>query len=227
MVKVINKIKSNKQKHKMPKQIGQSSEPKVDKKNASRAIKKEPKGRGRKSVVDQAVLGSKVAVHYILILDDSYSMEGRSWNDLKNATDAFLRALVDSREASSCKVSCVIYNCNSRIAFEDERPTLGLINRIKFQGGGTQYAPAIGLAQQICNRTAETSEKFVFYFMSDGCPGDSPDKAVALLKQQNYFDKIEFNACGFGSSRFDRLEQLARLFPGGKITKAPTEAELK
>ena len=31
----------------------------------------------------------------------------------------------------------------------------------------------------------------------------------------------------FGSSRFDRLEQLARLFPGGKITKAPTVAELK
>ena len=211
----------------MPKRAGQSSEPKVARKNASKAIKKEPKGRGRKAVVDQAVLGGKAAVHYILILDDSYSMEGRAWADLRNASDAFLQALVNSREADSCKVSCVIYNSDARIAFEGERPSLGLIDKIRFQGGGTAYAPAIGLAQSICGRAAENSEKFVFYFMSDGCPGDSPDGAVALLKRQNYFDKIEFNACGFGSSRFERLEQLAGLFPGGKITKAPTVAELK
>jgi hypothetical protein len=73
-------------------------------------------------------------------------MDRGPWADLREAADAFLKALVNSREANSCKVSCVIYNCDSRIAFEGEKPTLDLIKKIQFVGGGTNYGPAINLA---------------------------------------------------------------------------------
>lgn len=63
--------------------------------------------------------------------------------------------------------------------------------------------------------------------MSDGQPQDSANSEVDMLKQKNYFNKIQFYACGFGNYKFDQLEQLAALFPGGKMTNAPTVEELK
>ena len=174
----------------MPRKIGQASEPKAQKMKASKPIRKEPKVNNRQNVIDQQVLGSKSAVHYILILDNSYSMEGKPWGDLRKATEEFLRALANSREANSCKVSCVIYDDQSKIAFEDEKPCLGLIDRIQFEGGFTQYGPAMRHAFQICERTATKSDKLVFYFMSDGQPQDSADAEVEMFRRQNYFNKI-------------------------------------
>ena len=53
--------------------------------------------------------------------------------------------------------------------------------------------------------------------MSDGSPHDSSDWGVAQMKKENYFNKVEFNACGFGEEygNFGNLEKLAKLFPGG------------
>ena len=63
--------------------------------------------------------------------------------------------------------------------------------------------------------------------MSDGQPWDNPANQVNELKKQPYFSKIQFFACGFGQEQFPKLKNLANLFPNGKMTKAPTVAELK
>ena len=157
----------------MPRKIAAPKETKASKKDASKPIKKEPKSKGKKTEVDKDVADSKQSVHYILILDDSYSMQGKQWKDLQSATDEFLKTLVNSKQASSTKVSCVIYNSNARVAFEDEKPTLSLINKVKFQGGGTNYSDAMESTKKICDKHAGGSDKLVFYFMSDGhasCP---------------------------------------------------------
>lgn len=67
----------------MPRKIGQSNAAKAEKMKASKGIKKEPKNKNRKNVIDQQVKGNKQSVHYILILDNSFSMDGKPWEDLR------------------------------------------------------------------------------------------------------------------------------------------------
>ena len=84
----------------MPKRIGTTRPTNASKKDASKPIKKEAKVNGKKKVIDQDVVDSKQTVHYILMLDDSYSMDGREWKDLQAATNEFLTTLANSRQAS-------------------------------------------------------------------------------------------------------------------------------
>ena len=102
----------------------------VKSKGASKAIKKEAKVDKRKQVVKDGVKEAKGRVHYILILDDSGSMTGSPWKDLKTATGEFLKTLGSSSSAKTAKVSCVIYNHTSRIVFKDQVPGSGLQSKI-------------------------------------------------------------------------------------------------
>ena len=152
------------------------------------------------------------------MLDDSGSMCGSPWKSLQQATNAFLTSLAGSKAAASSKVSCIIYNCNARVAFENESPSLKLQDKIKYVGGSTNYCAALTTAIRICGNTQNQSEKLVFYFMSDGMPHDFPTVQVNALKKMSYFSKIQFFACGFGRSNFSELKRVANLFPGGQMT---------
>jgi uncharacterized protein YegL len=50
-------------------------------------------------------------VHYILMLDESSSMDGTDWNDLMNSVQTFLSMLADNNEyKTNGKVTCITYN---------------------------------------------------------------------------------------------------------------------
>ena len=104
----------------------------MGKSNASKQIKKEAKNEARKDVIDKAVVDKKDTVHYILLLDDSGSMSGKPWTDLRSASVDFLTTLANSREASSSRMSCVIYNSYSRIVFQNQVPSTKLVNQIQY-----------------------------------------------------------------------------------------------
>lgn len=116
----------------MPRKYTKKQDKAVPVKSESKPIKKEQKCEEKKKALEDAVLANKDLTHYILILDDSGSMCGTPWNQLKSATDDFLNALANSREANSSRVSCVIYNHSSRIVFENEVPSISLQNKIQF-----------------------------------------------------------------------------------------------
>ena len=80
----------------MPRGIKKQTTAKVAKKDTSKAIKKAEKV-DKKVEVEKAVLTNKDVVHYILILDDSGSMSGSPWTNLKNATSEFITTLAKSR----------------------------------------------------------------------------------------------------------------------------------
>lgn len=114
----------------MPKKVANSKPTKAEKKNASKPIKKEAKDDNKKQAIDDAVLNAKGTTHYVLLLDDSGSMAGKPFKDLKEACANFLNALVKSREANSAKISCIMYNNNSRTVFQNETPSAKLIDHI-------------------------------------------------------------------------------------------------
>lgn len=127
----------------MPKRLTDADLGLVAKKAASKTIKKQAKAAGRKAAVDKAVISNKERVHYILMLDDSGSMSGKPWQDLSSATRAFMQSLSGSREALSSRVSCIVYNSQSRIAFQEQVPSMKLLSKIKYQSGGTRYIPPL------------------------------------------------------------------------------------
>lgn len=61
----------------MPKRVAKDKQAPVQKKIASKPIKKEAKYEERKEDIAQAVIDSKDKTHYILMLDDSGSMSGK------------------------------------------------------------------------------------------------------------------------------------------------------
>ena len=116
----------------MPKRVAkQNNADNVQKKDNSRQIKKQAKNeQGQKQLLDQAVVGNKQKTHYVLMLDESGSMAGRPFRELKESVEAFLNSLTNSREAKTCKVSCVMYNHISRIVFQNMKPSMKLLDKI-------------------------------------------------------------------------------------------------
>ena len=67
------------------------------------------------------------------MLDDSGSMSGTQWNNLKKCTDDFIDELVSNPDLkNNCKLSVIIYNSYSRIVIENEVPDKTLKNRIVY-----------------------------------------------------------------------------------------------
>lgn len=155
----------------MPKAL-KGQDPKISKSSSTKTISKVKKGSKalkQKQIVKKVANSS--AIHYILMLDDSGSMSGKPWQDLKNATKEFLEKLTKTKNPGD-KISCVIYNSTAKVVFEEETPSSKLDSKIKMTSGGTRYAAALCHAKNISKKTHTKYTQLVYYFMSDGMPHD-------------------------------------------------------
>ena len=120
---------------------------------ASKPIKKEPKATkaSQKAKIDKNMASSS-SIHYILMLDDSGSMSGKPWQDLKSACKDFLESLTKSKNSGD-RISCIIYNSYSKTVFENQVPSNSLNDKIVMVSGGTAYAPALKMAKDISGKT--------------------------------------------------------------------------
>ena len=133
----------------------------------------------------------------------------------------FLDSLAQQKNPAD-RISCVIYNSNSRIVFRDQVPTSALNNQIQMVSGGTNYAPALEDARKITKDSHANFSKIIYYFMSDGHPWDEiiAINKINEIKKEPWISKVEFLAVGFGggySSSFPVLERMAAAFPNGKM----------
>ncbi len=66
-------------------------------------------------------------VHYILMLDESSSMDGTDWNDLMNSVQTFFSMLADNNEyKTNGKVTCITYNRIAILRFLEKEPDRSL-----------------------------------------------------------------------------------------------------
>ncbi len=57
-------------------------------------------------------------VHYILMLDESGSMSGTSWDDLMNSVQTFLSILASNHEYKTYgRVTCITYDDKATLRF--------------------------------------------------------------------------------------------------------------
>jgi uncharacterized protein YegL len=133
------------------------------------------------------------------MLDDSYSMQGKAWSDLKTCVDSFIDSLASA--AGDDRLSVIVYNSGSRIVFQNQKieNTPALKQKISFVGGGTNFDAPLGNAASICQDTQNDCDEFIFYFMSDGHAG-YPQSTIDDIKKKDYISKVEFLAVGFGTT---------------------------
>lgn len=87
------------------------------------------------------------------MLDDSFSMTGQPWNDLKKCVDSFIDKL--SADSDDSRLSVVVYNHNSRIVFQNEKieNTAALKNKINMVCGATNFEAPLRDADKISQST--------------------------------------------------------------------------
>ena len=62
------------------------------------------------------------------------------WTNLKNSAKAFMNKLAtDEKMRKAVKVSAIAYDDISEIIFETQEPSVQLIDKIAFYGGGTRF----------------------------------------------------------------------------------------
>ena len=91
------------------------SAPKKEK--AGTGPKKEPAAKKGKddSLTKKRAKTDGARKHYILMLDDSGSMKGQPWEDLKKCVDSFIDKL--AADVGDSKLSVIVYNDYTRIVF--------------------------------------------------------------------------------------------------------------
>lgn len=78
-------------------------------------------------------------------------MSGHRWEEVTGASKIFLEQL-SKQKSKGHKVSCVIFNSKSRVAFENETPSVKFMKQITQKYGGLDFAPAIKMARELALR---------------------------------------------------------------------------
>lgn len=132
-------------------------------------------------------------VDLLLVIDTSFSMEGKS---IQDTTDAAIRLI---EELTPNDYSAVITFNNKANAIhdfsKDKQSVIDSISGIEVRED-TRYTPALSLAQSLFDEH-NTANKDMIIFLSDGDPLDDPDKIMNLSTQLK--DKgIEIYTVRFG-----------------------------
>ena len=151
----------------------------------------------------RAGLRAAAAYHFVCCYDESGSMRGPPWQQLKAAHSAFMQKL---QHQPSAKVSIVQFDCSSRTVLEFGDAAQAARTNLEGNWGGTCFEPALGEALRLMRAG---SQKFlsltpVLLFMSDGENIDG-DCIQTITNMQREFPALVFHAVIFRKSDSARL----------------------
>ena len=126
--------------------------------------------------------------HYVVVLDESGSMQGVKFQDAKNGAVAFGNDLF-SKDSQS-RLSVVFFSSGARILFEEgDKHSLAQLQSASYRGGGTNFDAALGEAANVidgCSQNAYTRHIILFY--TDGqasYPGSALNKIQNIRSSKN------------------------------------------
>ncbi|XP_075241109.1 uncharacterized protein LOC142336283 [Convolutriloba macropyga] len=162
--------------------------------------------------------------HFVLCLDDSWSMGGQPWEDLVNGVLTFIAQRLN--QSSSDMLSIEIYNQSGRIVAEYIPITCFQKSVLTYNGGGTDFSVALNLADEVIGRHIEKHVIPVLIFMSDGGSYNGEIEMENIAKKYRVAHGLQVYTLGFGKVYFEKLRELARLGHGEHID-AVNGVELK
>jgi len=153
-------------------------------------------------------------LHVIVCLDDSFSMQGKDWNEAVNAFKAFEKQLSCNNSISQ-HMSAIIFNDAARVVHHMVPVEKDISLTLEFQGGTTAFLPPVQeAARLIAMHGPEQGYTAVVVFMSDGGAGDAAQAAQVLEGFANRHGNLFASyTVGFGNHASRNLESMA--FAGG------------
>ncbi|CAD8108663.1 unnamed protein product [Paramecium sonneborni] len=153
------------------------------------------------------------ASHFILILDDSGSMQGEKFNSAKTGLISFLYEI--SHNAQS-RVTIIIFNSSARCVVDYEQPSPSKQEQyIKYMGGGTDFNQAFLLAYQKIsnNNNYHNFESLSIFFYTDGA-APFPGKAIGEFQKlpSDLKSKLKIIACTEEKEQLESLEKIVEFF---------------
>ncbi|KRX04482.1 P-loop containing nucleoside triphosphate hydrolase [Pseudocohnilembus persalinus] len=168
--------------------------------------------------------------HIIYMLDSSFSMKGKPWQDLMNAFEKSIQ--MKSIQNPQHIVSVIFYGSESKIICNQIKITdvINIIKQQPFLNGGTSYSSAFESCFDILKNEKQEYSQFQKYvmFMTDGQPQDKYQKELSNLVEQ-YGKKLKKFLClGFGNSvNVNVLEQIVKKFGAvGMVAQAIEQDQL-
>jgi len=144
--------------------------------------------------------------HFVLVLDDSFSMESH-WEKLMEAVTIFCNA----RHGFDDYISVILFDDDTTVPIKNEKITNTIVNKIKFGGGTTDFSKAIDTAINVINDGFQTlslkDKACVMIFLTDG---SATYPQVSLLNYKNKFAQksLETYFIAFGDEDFSVLKQM-------------------
>ncbi|CAD8068942.1 unnamed protein product [Paramecium primaurelia] len=140
--------------------------------------------------------GNQKTANYILILDDSGSMEGYPFDSAKQCLVEFLHEIQKNPDS---RVTIILFNHEARCVVDYQIPNPSVQEPlIEFYGGGTNFEQPLEIA---CDKISQNPEFEKFsshsiFFYTDGQAG-YPQKAMEKFRNlpQEKKEKIELIAC--------------------------------
>eukprot|EP00438_Fugacium_kawagutii_P029897 Skav200714 [mRNA] locus=scaffold2650:104505:105443:- [translate_table: standard] len=146
--------------------------------------------------------------HCVCCYDESGSMYGKAWKDLKEAHLAFMQTLQGD---ASTRVSIVQFATESRTVLElgdvQEAERINLVNK----DGGTKFRPALKEALRLIEAGHDKYPLLtpVLLFMSDGDNDDDGDCTKNVTDIQKKFPALVFHAVIFNEPDSKTLRKMA------------------
>ncbi|RNA20096.1 von Willebrand factor type A domain containing [Brachionus plicatilis] len=163
-------------------------------------------------------------IHFILVLDDSGSMNSNyKWNELMKSVSNFLK--IRSREVSlNDLISVVYFSVRAHTVIASSKIYPELVDELPLPsfGGDTNYSAALQNVTEIIQKSA-TNERFGIVFMSDGM-ADYPGQEINHIKSKFLNSIYKFWAIGYGNCNFEILKKMLKELYGNEDNfKNPTE----
>jgi hypothetical protein len=176
--------------------------------------------------IDDSSTNNLPPIHFILVLDDSGSMnEKNKWPDLMKSVRSFLE-LCQNSSLSDDLISIILFSSKATLEVSSSSVYPELIDELRnpSYGGGTYYDIALQLCIKTLRRSNSSTHKYAIIFMSDG-EADFPSNEMDLIHDK-YMDQIlNFWCVGFGNGKFDILKKmLDRLYKNTDNFHNPQDA---
>lgn len=153
------------------------------------------------------------ALHYILILDGSVSINGRRWEDLMQAIQKFL---IRRRELSTDdRITIIVFSDVGYNVYFNEKLDQINMNAIQPMDQGTNFSVAFRAVKECIdtsrtNTNNETSLDYAIVFVSDG-EGVYPQRELDELVNTHRSVIKQFSTLAFGCSRSSTMKTLEKI----------------
>ncbi|EWS72738.1 von willebrand factor type A domain protein (macronuclear) [Tetrahymena thermophila SB210] len=171
--------------------------------------KKNYQDRSGKSFGSQLKCKQQISpMHFIIAFDESGSMNGKNWQDLRAELENFINLRLDKSEQDFCTL--IGFNDKSFVYSMFENLNKQLIQKIpqNNHGDGTNYSRIFDSILQILNhqKSKEFIQNTVIFFLTDGVANKPDSQIQTLLTKHELIKEIMF--IGYGNHEFKVLLQM-------------------